>query len=145
MTPFSDLSVVVVGQDDGKTIYLSYNGEPIAQQRPRARLVGKKGGSYKVIMYDPNQRAKKMLQTTIREELEMVGENLPVFSGAKIKVAIDFCLTTDNEDLDNMAKLVLVVLNALVYDNDVHVVQVLLRKTTTTANANTKVVIKIDD
>mmetsp|Transcript_21502 Transcript_21502/g.32523 ORF Transcript_21502/g.32523 Transcript_21502/m.32523 type:complete len:144 (+) Transcript_21502:239-670(+) len=118
---FNELTTITAETDGHLTLYISYSGEPVTQERPRARVIWK---SHKIIMWDPCASFKNKLKGSIKKSLHDIGlTNLPLFSTSKVQIELEFGVKTDNKDLDNLEKLIMDVLTKIVYSDDVKVVK----------------------
>jgi len=108
---------VAVADGSKTTIYISIEGQPLAQPRPRFRVLSN-GRSW---MYNPAMHPKTELAQKVRAALREIGlsvESAPLFT-TYLGLTIKFGVSDMSKDLDNMMKFIMDVLeDANVYGND---------------------------
>ena len=138
---FNELTTITAETGSHLTLYISYSGEPVTQERPRARVFWKR---HKIVMWDPCASFKKKLKGSIKNSLCDIGfTNLPLFATSKVQIELEFGVKTDNKDLDNLEKLIMDVLSSIVYSDDVKVVKKNSVKIDAPGGGYTRVAIKL--
>ena len=101
-----------------RQVYIAFDGQPQAQQRPRRGNGG--------VFYDPDATFKNSLRSFIRLE---GGNSMMPFPQDALDVNIDFGVANmQQKDIDNMMKLVFDVLQGVIYANDHRIHRVTAQK-----------------
>lgn len=103
------------------SIQITSPGEPHVQARLRYAHRG---------MFDAQKAFKNEFRHRIKSDLESRGINeFPIFaSTTNLRVTVNFHVFRNTKDIDNLLKLILDVLNGVVYGNDAAVTMVVAQK-----------------
>ena len=110
-----------------KLFELVIEGEAIAQNGWKMAFRGRRTP----YIFDPLSKEKKTLKKKIKEAIQPYNVVTPLFKNTFLKVQVSFFLKrATSKDLDNMAKFLLDSLEGAAYDNDKHIVDLHLVKST---------------
>ena len=124
-------------------VNLAFGGEPIAQQSNRTRALWK---HRRVVVYDPNKRAKQQLKSAIKKALGGIGvSTFPLFPEGKVSLKCALSVERDNKDMDNVMKFIMDCLSKVVYHNDSQVDKISAKKTQAEMMGETVVIVKINN
>lgn len=108
---------VAVSDASRTTIYISIEGQPLAQPRPRFRVLS----NGRAWMYNPAMHPKTELAQKVAAALRQIGLSVstaPLFT-TYLDLTIKFGVSDMSKDLDNMMKFIMDVLeDANIYGND---------------------------
>jgi Holliday junction resolvase RusA-like endonuclease len=115
---FNDIEAIIAGEGDSSTIYLTIPGVPMVQQRARIRWC--RLAFQRPRMYDPCSVAKKAYRLAVKNALTDVGvSSFPIFGNDDhLQLIVNFGVSNQGKDLDNLLKFVMDALQGVVYRND---------------------------
>ena len=125
MTSWSPPEAVIVGHGDNLSVEITIPGIPVAQPRPRGRLV-----NGRIIVFNPASRELNAFRRSVRECLGGLSVGMfPMFDIAvSLEVKAIFFVSNMRKDVDNMLKFVLDALQGVVYPDDRIIVTIQAKK-----------------
>ena len=122
-----DADAIVLASDGRQCVHLTLLGKPVSQQRPRARR-----WNHSLTIFDPSAKMKSICRASFSQALEEIGvTNFPLFDPVnhkEVTVIVDFFVSNIRNDVDNMLKFVLDVLQTIIYRDDSCVFKVVATK-----------------
>ena len=125
-----DALIMTNGAEDEAFIQLTILGPPVAQPRPRGRIV-----NHRIVIFNPTTRVMNVFKRSVRLALGGLGVvQWPVLDNeSAIKVSVDFFVTNMSKDIDNLVKFVLDGLQGVLYADDRKIVSIKAHKHRSTA------------
>jgi Holliday junction resolvase RusA-like endonuclease len=128
--PVFDVDAMLVGNGNPQdlSIHLEIKGEPMVQQRHRARYLS---NSSRQIIYDPSSAMKRACKQAMRKAISELGvAHFPFFPGPnrKFTAKISFFIDNPRKDNDNLQKFILDVMEGVIYANDAFVFDIVAKK-----------------
>ena len=123
--PWSPPEAVIVGNGNDLMVEITIPGIPVAQPRPRGRLV-----SGRIVVFNPATREMTTFRRSIRQCLvELAVAVFPMFDIAvSLEVKAIFFVSNMRKDVDNMLKFVLDALQGVLYPDDRIIVTIEAKK-----------------
>jgi Holliday junction resolvase RusA-like endonuclease len=127
-----DFMVMMATKNDLKTIYVTVDGSPPVQARPRIRAG--RGG---VCFYDPSARSKRAFKRALLQALRELGiYEVPIMRPAfHLRLTVTFFLSNVGKDVDNLLKYLMDALQSIVCANDAIVFKVGMGKEAVDVNS----------
>ena len=100
-----------------RTLHLDFKGEPPIQARTRSTYIRSQG---RLLVYDPSSTIKSAVKVLLTAALQELGQfQVPLFpAGRRITVTAKFTVRDPRKDVDNMLKLLLDVMQGIVFNDD---------------------------
>jgi Holliday junction resolvase RusA-like endonuclease len=120
-----DFDALLVDQNDRKSVYVTVQGSPPVQARPRVTTIAGRGH-----FYDPCARSKRAFKRGMRKALQDLGiHRFPMMNpDAHLRLRATFFLSNEGKDMDNLLKYLMDALTSIIYANDAIIFDVEMKK-----------------